>query len=45
MYGSIMQTKTVFVSNGVKCFEYKVNSQNNILETTDTTDLSFFYFT
>ena len=33
MYGSILQIKTVFVSHSVKCFEYKVNSHNNILET------------
>ena len=45
MYGSIIQTKTVFVSNGGKCFKYKVNSHNNMLETTDTTGLSSFYFT
>ena len=32
MYRSIIQSKTVFVSNGVKCFDYKVNSHNNILE-------------
>ena len=35
MYGSIIQTKTVFVSIGGKCFEYKINSHNNILETTE----------
>ena len=35
MYGSIIQTKTVFVSNGGKCFKYKVNSHSNILETTE----------
>ena len=35
IYGSIIQTKTVFVSNGGKCFEYKVNSHNNSLETTE----------
>ena len=28
MDGSIIQSKTVFVSNGGKCFEYKVNSDN-----------------
>ena len=32
-YGSILQIKTVFVSHSGKCFEYKVNSHNNILET------------
>ena len=33
-YGSILHTKAVFVSYGGKCFEYKVNSHNTILETT-----------
>ena len=33
--GSMLQARMVFVSHGGKCFEYKVNSHNNILETTE----------
>ena len=33
--GSTIQNETVLVYNGGKCFEYKVNSHNNILETTE----------